>query len=125
MPKEEQPSVCNHENKHAFNADGKLESLFCDLPKGHGGDHHAKYTRNQAERTTNEKGIVVKVEQKPVDEDAYWNDAAGTPVNEIKEGKVEQLTEYQHDLVMDVLKRNPNLTAKQAIAAAKELEAWR
>lgn len=121
----EEKKLCGHENKHAYGTNGKLEPLFCDLPKGHQGDHHARFQRNEPERTTNEKGMVVKVEFKAVEDDAYWNDAAGKPVSDIPEGSAIQMTQYQQDLVMEVMKKNPALTARQALAAAKELEAWR
>lgn len=118
-------SLCNHENKHAFNEEGKLAPLFCDLPNGHQGDHHAKFTqRLQVVDEYDEKGRVRKSHFEDNEQDAHWNDAAGIPAAEIEENNIEQLTDYQRDLIMEVMRKNPSLNARQAKAAAKESELW-
>lgn len=116
---------CGHINRHAFGVDGKPLPLACDLPKGHQGNHHAHYKKNQPEYVYGEKGRVVKVIQNVVDGETFWQNGAGVPVSEIKGAEAEQLTQYQLDIVADVMKKNPSLKPEQALAAAKLEKAWR
>lgn len=117
--------TCGHINKHYFNTQGKLEDLACDLPKGHTGDHHAIALRNMPEYTHDHKGIPIKVVYTETETETYWGDMAGTPAKEITAGEVSQLTAYQRDILMELMKKNPALSAEQALAAAKLEKNWR
>lgn len=98
--------------------------MACDLPKGHTGDHHAIYLKNVPEYVTNEKGTPIKVNYHEEEAETYWGELAGTPANEIKSGEITQLTGYQKDLLMEVMKKNPLLSAEQALAVAKLEKNW-
>ena len=132
MPKvktEEAPEAeveaCGHINRHHTDTSGKLAPLACTLPKGHTGDHYATYIRNVPEYITNERGVAVKVIQNQTEGETYWQDIAGTPASEITPEEVPQMTGYQRDLVMQILQRNPKMSATEAIAKAKLTKEWR
>lgn len=125
MPKKlDELSVCGHVNKHHYNRDKKLEDLPCDLEKGHAGDHHAKYPKNEPDPITNSKGQVVEERYKEVEAEAFWSDAAGMPANMIHAAEVEQLTMYQKDLLMGIMSKNDGMKVEEALAQAKLSAAW-
>lgn len=115
---------CRHTNNHIYGTDGKLTSITCDLPKGHGGDHHAHYTKNVGEPVHDEKGRVKKVEYHEEEAETYWGDLAETPADQIQVGNTEQLSFLQKDLVLDILNRNPRLSINQATQQARALQQW-
>jgi hypothetical protein len=115
---------CSHINRHYYNTDGKLEELACVLADGHEGDHSAPAKRNEGDRVEDEKGRLVKVNYRQVDTTAYWNDMASKPTIEIVEGVSEQMNMMQKDLVMEIMKKNQNITVGQAIRMAKRNEVW-
>lgn len=124
MGKEGFTVLCGHINKHFVNTDGRLKDLSCDLPKGHEGDHHAKAFKNVADNTYDLKGTVIRQEWRQEEVDACWGDAAGTPAKDIKEQPVVQLSQYQKDLVGEVLRKNPQLSVEDAIQQAKASPTW-
>lgn len=77
--------ACGHINKQFVNAQGTLEDLACTLPKGHEGDHFAKYKRVVTEYgiVKDEKGVSRQaVTGTHVGEaDGWWGDAAGVPAS--------------------------------------------
>lgn len=122
--KEVKLSTCGHINRHHFGPDGKPLELACDLDPKHTGDHHAKYQKNVAEQTMDEKGRVIKVTYHQEEADAYWGDAASKPVAEIVEGKQVQMNLLQKEMVMEILNRDPRMTAQEAINIAKAKPEW-
>lgn len=126
-PKEEVivPKVCGHINKHYINPNGDLTDLACTLKPGHGGDHSAPCEKNVGSPVTNEKGITVKTAWVVEPSVAYWNDAASKPAVDIESEVVIDMTAYQKDLVMDMLKRNPTMDVDMAIAKAKMQDNWK
>lgn len=124
MPrKKNEEATCQHINKQHYNGK-RLEDLQCDLPAGHKGDHHGHYVRLVPDPITDAKGIVVKEYYNEEKAETYWNDAAGKPVSEIKPDAIPQMTDYQKDLVMAVLKRDPTMQLEKAVEAAKANGAW-
>jgi len=116
--------ICGHVNKQHYNTKGRLEDLTCDLEKGHTGDHHAIYEKNVPDHETDDKGRVTKSRYAQEETEAYWGEMAGTPAKEISEAAVPQLSQFQKDLLGEVLKKSPNLTAEQALAVAKASPTW-
>lgn len=123
MPKKDE-MVCGHINKHYVNHKGMLEDLRCDLPDGHSGDHHAIGRRKVSDPITDNKGRVVEERYHEEEVDAYWGDAAGVPAKEISEKPLPQLTQFQKDILSDVLKKNPEMKIEEAIEKAKESPIW-
>jgi hypothetical protein len=95
----ENKELCEHENTHHSNLDGEKESVFCELPKGHVGDHQADYTcwRPTNGSTKQAKMIAqAKLEGRAITivlngkefietvEKTYWSDGASIPVENIK-----------------------------------------
>lgn len=124
MPRKKNEETCQHINKQHYNAKGKLEDLQCDLPEGHKGDHHATYSRLIPDPLTDAKGIVIKEYYNEEEAEAFWGDAAGTPTSGIKPADIPQMTDYQKDLVMAVLKRDPTMQLEKAVEVAKTSGAW-
>ena len=116
--------TCDHVNKQHYNTKGRLEDLKCDLEEGHKGDHHAFYEKNVPDHETNDKGQVTKSRYTQETAEAWWGDLAGTPAKEITERPMPQLSQYQKDLLGDVLRKNPHLSAEQALAEAKNSPTW-
>ena len=116
--------LCGHINKQHYNTKGRLEDLTCDLEKGHTGDHHAIYEKNVPDHETDDKGRVKKPRYNQEKAETYWGVRAGTPAKEISEAAVPQLSQFQKDLLGEVLKKSPNLTAEQALAVAKASPTW-
>jgi hypothetical protein len=121
---ETQPGRCGHVNHQHYGTNGRLEKVACDLPDGHAGDHHAKYTRNvKDEPETDAKGRVMKQTYHTEEADAWWNDAAGKPARPVDNDAI-QMSLLQKDLIMQVTKENPRLTIEQATEQAKALPQW-
>ena len=116
--------LCGHINKQHYNTKGRLEDLKCDLEKGHAGDHHAVYEKNTPDHETDDKGRVTKSRYAQEEAEAYWGELAGTPAKEISEAAVPQLSQFQKDLLGEVLKKSPNLTTEQALVVAKASPTW-
>jgi hypothetical protein len=115
---------CNHVNKQHYNTDARLEDLACTLPKGHTGDHFAPYLRNVPDPITDLKGGVIQARYRQEEAEAWWSDAAGTPARDVKEGKIIQLSQFQKDIVAEILRKNPDMTAEAAIEQAKASPIW-
>lgn len=115
---------CGHVNKQHYNTKSRLEDLVCDLEKDHKGDHHAFYQKNVPDHETDDKGRVTKSKYTQEEAEAYWGDMAGTPAKDISEVAMPQLSQFQKDLLGEVLKKNPNLTATEALAVAKSSPTW-
>lgn len=124
MPRKKNEGTCPHINKQHYNTKGKLEDLQCDLPAGHKGDHHAVYIRLTPNHIADARGIVVKEHYDEDAADVFWGDAAGTLASGIRPAEVQQMTDYQKDLVMMELKRDPTLPLEKAVALAKEKGTW-
>jgi hypothetical protein len=116
--------TCGHINKQHYNAKGRLEDLKCDLEEGHKGDHHAIYEKNIPDYETDEKGRVTKAKYTQEPAEAYWNSDAGIPASEIKEMAAVQMSQWQKDILGDVLRKSPDLPIEQAIAQAKASPSW-
>lgn len=116
--------ACGHISKHHYNAKGRLEDIACDLPKGHAGDHHAVYMKLVDDPETDLRGITVAHHYREVEADTFWGDAAGTPVNQIKEGKSLQLSNFQKDILADIMKGDESLKVEDALAIAKASPKW-
>jgi hypothetical protein len=91
IPKiEPEPKLCGHINRHSHGIDNKPDNLSCTMPLGHTGDHGAlhkeasyssvtvKDTDRSKPRPTGKHNII------EYEVFAYWNDMAGTPVDQIK-----------------------------------------
>jgi len=117
-------ALCGHINRHYYNPKGRLEDLACDLPKGHTGDHHAKHLINVPDPIVDSKGGVIEQHYRQEEADAYWGDAAGTPAQDIKAKDIPQLSQFQKDLVAEVMKSNPGMSAEDAVAEAKNSPIW-
>jgi len=81
MTETKKVETCGHINKHNWNYKeelGKsvLEDLACDLPAGHVGDHSAEKYEVIFQNNGNAGEGMKRV---------YWNDAAGTPADQIEE----------------------------------------
>lgn len=124
-PVVEADEPCGHINRHHTNEKGQLAPLACTRPRGHSGDHFATYTRLFPDPITNEKGITIKMNYTQGEAGTYWRDDAATPASEIKPDEAPQMTQYQRDLVMQLLQRNPSWNAQKAIAEAKMMKEWR
>jgi hypothetical protein len=121
---ETKASQCGHANMQHYGTNGRLEKIVCDLPDGHAGDHHAKYTRNaKDEPETDSKGRVLKLTYHEEEADAWWNDEAGRPARAVDNDAL-QTSLLQKDLIMQVMKESPHLTIEQAMAKAKALPQW-
>jgi hypothetical protein len=116
--------TCGHVNKQHYNVKGRLEDLPCDLLAGHAGDHHAAYQRNVPNHIYNNKGGVEKAQWDQVEAEAFWGNDAGTPAGDIKEKEAKQFTSFQRDLVQEILRKNPDLSADEAYKQAKESPVW-
>lgn len=118
------PELCGHISKHHYNSKGRLEDISCDFVKGHTGDHHAKYMKKVDAPETDVRGIVIEHHYHEEEADAYWGDAAGVPANEIKEGKTLQLTNFQKDILADIMNSDNSLSVEDALAKAKASPKW-
>lgn len=125
MPKKEKEEICGHVNKHYINTKGRLEDLTCDLPKGHAGDHHAVCVRKIPDPLTDNKGRVIEERYREEEADAYWGDVAGTPAKDITEKPMPQLSQFQKDLLAEVLKKNPTMSIESALQQAQESPLWK
>lgn len=123
-PKPITPQLCGHVNRHHFGPDGQPLELVCDLEPHKTGDHHARYQKNIADPVMDEKGRVIKVNYHLEEADAWWGDAAGKPVADILEGDQVQMTLHQKDMVMEILSKDPRMTAQEAVARAKAMSEW-
>lgn len=115
---------CGHINKHFYNSENRLTDLPCDLPDGHNGDHHARHVRLVPDHLVNEKGQVVQARYRTEEADAYWGDAAGIPAKDIHAVELPQLSEFQKDLVANLLRNHPELKAEDAVAEARKSPTW-
>jgi hypothetical protein len=127
MPKsaEETKEVCGHINKHYVNPKGRLEDLPCDLEKGHAGDHHAFCVHLVSDPLTNPKGQVIEERYREEQAEAWWSEAAGVPAKDITEAPMPQLSQYQKDILADILKRNPTMSVEVALKQAQESPLWK
>ena len=116
--------TCGHINKQHYGTKGKLEDLACTLPVGHSGNHSAPYKRLVGTPVTDEKGRVIKNTYEEVDDVGQWGDMAGTPAEQVFVGEKDQMTLYQRDMVLQIVKNNPKITIEQAIAQASQSEEW-
>lgn len=116
--------LCGHISKHHYNSKNRLEDIACDLPKGHTGDHHAKYMKMVDAPEADARGIVIDHHYHEEEADAYWGDAAGVPAANIKEGKVLQLSGFQKDILADIMNNDNSLTVEEALAQARVSPKW-
>lgn len=121
----EHPPLCGHINRHHTDEKGQLSPLACTLSPGHAGDHYARYTRLYPDPIVDHRGTIIKMNYTTGEAETYWNDIAGTPAKDIKPEQIDQLTAYQQDLIMQVLRKNPGMTAQDALAEARNSKAWR
>jgi len=121
MPKADN---CGHINKQHYGVNGKLEDLVCTLPARHEGDHSAVYKRLVGTPVTDEKGRVLKQTYEEVEDTGRWNDAAGTPAEQVRVGDKDQMTLYQRDMVLQIIKNSPKISVEQAIEQASKTEEW-
>jgi hypothetical protein len=106
---ENEVEVCGHKNVHHANLNGEREPVFCELPKGHNGDHQADYVcwRPTDGSTKQAKMIAqAKLEGRAITivlngkefietvEKTYWSDGASVPVEDIKPD-LEQLAQIK------------------------------
>jgi hypothetical protein len=115
---------CGHVNKQFYGVNGKLEDLACTREAGHKGDHFAPCLHNVPDHIYDQGGNVAKQHWVQEETVAAWGNAAGKPTTEIKEGKVNQLSQFQKDLVAQVLKENSGMGGEEALSVAKQSPAW-
>lgn len=116
--------VCGHINKQHYSSKGRLEDVSCDRVKGHSGDHHAKYMKKVDAPETDVRGIVIEHHYHDEEADTYWGDAAGVPANEIKEGKILRLSNFQKDILADIMNHDNSLTVEEALKQAQTSPKW-
>lgn len=117
-------NLCGHVNKQYYNTAGRLEDLSCTLPDGHSGDHSAESKINVPDHIHDEGGRVVKSRYTQEERTAYWSDSAGTPAAQITEKQLPQLTEFQKDLLSEVLRKNPSMEVSAAVEMARSNPLW-
>lgn len=115
---------CGHVNKHHYGSDGRLQDISCELLKGHDGDHKAVYMKLIPDHITNNKGVVIEEHYREQLAETYWGDMAGTPASAISEKPMPQLTQFQKDILSDVLKKSPSLSIEAAIEQARSNPLW-